>query len=131
MISASPRARGPPARTPVVAKPPPTLPGGALIVLNAFSQPSRAAVSGRLIVRHARATWALLTLPGSRLVISTTSPQNNAPAMRKRQGMNSGNSTADALQRCWCRTIVWWTISSSALPRNRKNSWFGLGEAKV
>src|SRR5437763_1865030 len=100
MIIASPRARGPPARMLVVAKPPPDEPGGALIVLNAFSQPSRAAVSGELIVRHARATSTLLTLPGSRLVTSTIKLQNSAAATRKRQGMNSGYSTDEVRQRC-------------------------------
>ena len=82
-----------------VAKLPPPLPGGALIVLNAFSQPSRAAVSGKLIVRQARTTCALLTLPGSTLVISTIALQNSVAASRKRQGIKSGNSTEVDRQR--------------------------------
>src|SRR3954447_15345689 len=95
----SPSERGPPARTPLVAKPPPTEPGGALIVLNACSQPSRATVSGELIVRHTRATCTLLALPGSRLVTRTIRLHDSAAANKKRQGINSGYSTAAERQR--------------------------------
>lgn len=70
-------------------------------------------------------------MPGSKLVISTIRLQNSVAAGGKRQGMNSGYSTAAACQRCWWRTMFWCTNHQQRAAGKMKNSWLGLGEGEI